>query len=171
MITVEAIIIEDNLMAWVEGSLDNVIIERYRIKRYGSTIATIKSNDDTLRYQLKEEGIYVVMVTMRYNGELIERYTWPVSYFTETTKKEFDGFLKLDIDNEEELCKTLPLYKMRYPFSYIALVFNKNNKDNLIFLFELLLLLFILSSWIDDILLSIFTVLSIVLYLELLPTL
>ena len=129
MITVEAIIIEDNLMAWVEGSLDNVIIERYRIKRYGSTIATIKSNDDTLRYQLKEEGIYVVMVTMRYNGELIERYTWPVSYFTETTKKEFDGFLKLDIDNEEELCKTLPLYKMRYPFSYIALVFNKNNKD------------------------------------------
>lgn len=126
MITVEVSVKDNILQAFIKDMPDKCVVEEFKIKRYGSTVAVRKTDKNMLEYELNTEGVYVVMAVMVYDSKRITRFSWPVAYFTDKTREEFKSFL----ENEDSryILEELPLYNMKYPFSYVATVYSKTSE-------------------------------------------
>lgn len=116
-------VINNNLSVAVTCDND-VEIKQYNLLRYGSKINIVQSSEKYMAFNLAKEGVYVVSVNIINNGSPEVRYTFPVSYFKEQTRKEISDILNQENDNlsfEVDLCE------LKYPYQYVAMVYNKNN--------------------------------------------
>lgn len=128
MINVKAWLDNAILLAEVQDLLPGMKVEEFRIKRYGSTVHTAKVDLNRYSFTLTAEGVYVVAAVILYNGTKLTRYSFPVGYFMEETRASFDECCtRWDASESEDL----PLYEMKYPFSYTAVVYCKQAKKEI----------------------------------------